>query len=417
MADPSLGLIGLSYRAAPVEIRESLTLLPQRKLEFFDAARISFDGLAVLSTCNRVEFYGHANGSEQATDALYTLLQRSFDLSAAESCLYWKQSQEVPRHLMRVACGLDSMVMGESQILGQVQDCLLDSEAASLASPALTTVFQAAIKTGRRARTETALGKFPVSVVSVAIERILLEAGPLDNLHVAVIGTGEMGSLAGKILRKKTIRQLTFVNRNRERAEALAVAACAQAVPMEELREAVSAADVVISATDAPHIILGPEHITSRENRPLLLVDLAVPRDIDPFLNELPKVTLLDIDHLKNGVAQSKTARQAEVPRVERIIEKELDILDQHLQMLNVEPIITDLRRKAESIRQTELARTLNELGPLEARTVEKLEHFSNTLVKKLLHDPTLHLRHGCSGLDPDTVRQLFGLKESASTK
>ncbi len=417
MADPSLGLIGLSYRAAPVEIRESLTLLPQRKLEFFDTARTSFDGLALLSTCNRVEFYGHANGSEQATDALYTLLQRSFDLSAAESCLYWKQSQEVSRHLMRVACGLDSMVMGESQILGQVQDCLLDSEAASLASPALTTVFQAAIKTGRRARTETALGKLPVSVASVAIERILLEAGPLDNLHVAVIGTGEMGSLAGKILRKKTIRQLTFVNRNHERAKALAVAACAQAVPMEELREAVSDADVVISATDAPHIILGPEHITSRENRPLLLVDLAVPRDIDPFLNELPKVTLLDIDHLKNGIARSKTARLAEVPQVEKIIEKELDILDQRLQMLNVEPIITDLRRKAESIRQTELVRMLNELGPLEAQTVEKLEHFSNTLVKKLLHDPTLHLRYGSTELDPGTVRQLFGLKESPSTK
>lgn len=415
MADPSLGLIGLSYKAAPVDIRESLTLLPQQKLDFFDAARASFDGLAVLSTCNRVEFYGHVSGSEPATDALQSLLCRSFDFSTAESYLYSKQTTDVVRHLMRVACGLDSMVLGESQILGQVHDCLQSSEAASLASPELTTVFKAAIKTGKRARSETALGKFPISVASVAIDRILLEAGPLDDLHVAVIGTGEMGSLAAKVLRKKTIGKLTFVNRYPDRTKELVVDSCAQAVPIEELREAVSNADVVISATGAPHIILGPEHITPRKSRPLLLVDLAVPRDIDPFLNELPNVTLLDIDHLKNGIARSKAARQAEVPQVEKIIEKELGILDQRLQMLKIEPVITALRKKAETIRQSEFSQTLEELGPLDTQVVEKLEYFSNALVKKLLHDPTLQLRHGNPELDPHTIRQLFGLQESTS--
>ncbi len=417
MADPSLGLIGLSYKAAPVEIRESLALLPQQKLDFFDAARASFDGLAVLSTCNRVEFYGHVHGSELATDALQSLLRRSFDFSTAEPYLYSKRTTDAVRHLMRVACGLDSMVLGESQILGQVYDCLQSSKAASLASPELTTLFKAAIKTGKRARSETALGKFPISVASVAIDRILLEAGPLDDLHVAVIGAGEMGSLAGKILQKKAIAQLTFVNRYPDRTKELAVDSCAQAVPIEELREAVSSADVVISATGAPHIILGPEHITPRKSRPLLLVDLAVPRDIDPFLNELPNVTLLDIDHLKHGIAKSKAARQAEVPQVEKIIEKELDILDQRLQMLKIEPVITALRKKAEAIRQTEFSQTLEELGPLDAQMVEKLEYFSNALVKKLLHDPTLRLRHGNPELDPHIIRQLFGLQEPTSNQ
>ncbi len=414
MADSSLGLIGLSYKAAPIEIRESLTLLPQQKLDFFDEARASFDGFAVLSTCNRVEFYGHVRGSESATDALDSLLRGSLDVSIAEPYLYSKQTSDAVRHLMRVACGLDSMVLGESQILGQVHDCLQTSETASLASPQLTTVFRAAIKTGKRVRTETALGKFPTSIASVAIDHILAEAGSLDDLHVAVIGSGKMGRLAGKTLQKKKIRKLTFVNRNPERTQELNFASCAQAVPMDELRETVASADVVISATAAPHIILGPEHISLRKIRPLLLVDLAVPRDIDPFLNELPNVTLLDLDHLKYKIAKSKAARKAEIPQVEEIIENELSILDQRLQMLKIEPVITALRKKAETIRESEFSQTLEELGPLDAHVVEKLEYFSNTLVKKLLHDPTLQLRHGHPELDPHIVRQLFGLKESS---
>ncbi len=418
MANQSLGLIGLSYKAAPVEIRERVVLLPQQQLSFYDKARNSLDGLAILSTCNRVEFYGHVDDRPAgAMDALGDLLKYSFDLAPAQPYLYYRQSSDVSRHLMRVACGLDSMILGESQILGQVHDCLLSSESASFASMELQTVFKAAVKAGKRARKGTDLGKFPVSIASVAIEHILLKAGPLQNLHVAVIGSGEMGSLAGKILQKRSIARLTFVNRNHERARALAVDACAHAVPIEDLRDAVSRADVVISATDAPHIILSPEHIAQRKNRPLLLVDLAVPRDIDPFLGELPNVTLLDIDHLKNDIAQSKAARQAEVPQVEKIIETELSLLEQRLTTLKIEPVITDLRHRAESIRQTELSRTLESIGPLDPEVVTKLENFSNSLVKKLLHDPTLNLRQGIPELPPDTVRRLFGIQDAASGK
>lgn len=410
-----MGLIGLNYKVAPVEIREKLTLLPKQQPQFFDEAGSSLDGLVVLSTCNRVEFYGHSHEQGQATKRLQSLLHRTFDLTPVQSYLYQKQAQEVPHHLMRVACGLDSMILGESQILGQVQSSLFSAESASLASSELKTMFQAAVKAGRRARTETALGKFPVSIASVAIDRIFDEVGSLNDLHVAVLGTGEMGSIAGKILRKKETAQLTFINRNYERAKALAVDACAQAVPIEDLRKAISQADVVISATDAPHIILGMEHIYPRINRPLLLVDLAVPRDIDPFLNELPNVTLLDIDHLKTDITQSKAAREAEIPRVEKIIQTELDLLDQRLQTLEIEPVITDLRQKAESIRQAELSRILKEFGPMGAQMTNQLDYFSNTLINKLLHEPTLRLRHGTSELDPASIRKLFGLDESAS--
>lgn len=417
MLDQSLGLVGLSYKTAPVKIRESFAPLPEQRLKFFAEARTSLDGFAILSTCNRIEFYGHRYGSGHASRALESLLHDRFNLELAEPYLYCKQSHDVSRHLMRVACGLDSMVLGESQILGQVSDCLLSSETASCVSPELSTVFRAAIQAGRRAHGETALGRFPVSIASVAIEHILLEAGSLHNLHVAVIGTGEMGRLVGKILQKKEIAQLTFVNRSYAHAKKMAVDACAQAVPMEELREAVSRADVVISATEAPHIILGPEHIAYRANRPLFLVDLAVPRDIDPFLNELPGVRLLDIDHLKHDVAQSKAAREAEVPEVEKIIENELSILDRRLQMLSMEPVIAALRQKAETIRRAELSRTLEVLGPVEDQIVERMEYFSNALVKKLLHEPTLHLRHGNTELPPQTVRNLFGLPEPSADK
>ena len=152
-------------------------------------------------------------------------------------------------------------------------------------------------------------------------------------------------------------------------------------------------------------------------NRPLLLVDLAVPRDIDPFLNELSNVRLLDIDHLNHDIAQSKAAREAEVPQVEKIIENEMDMLNQRIQMLSMEPVIAILRQKAETIRQMELARTLEELGPVEDQIVERMEYFSNALVKKLLHEPTRHLRHGNTELDPQTVRNLFGLQEPVNDK
>jgi len=417
MIDQSLGLIGLSYKTASVQIRENLIVARKQKSVLFDDARVTLDGLAILSTCNRIEFYGHAKGSGCATESLQSLLSDSFDLSAVQPYLYYKQTEDVSRHLMRVACGLDSMVLGESQILGQVHESLLSSEAASLISPELRIVFKAAVKAGKRVHKETDLGKLPVSVASVAIERIRQEAGRLRDLHVAVIGAGEMGNLVGKILQKKSVAHLTFVNRNIERARAFVVDACVQAVPLEELRESVSHADVVISATDSPHMILGPEHILPRRGRPLLLVDLAVPRDIDPFLNELTDVTLLDIDHLKNDVAHSKTAREAEVPQVEQIIEKELDLLTRRLQTLNTEPIITALRQKAESIRQNELSRMIEKIGPMDDSVVERLEFFSNNLVKKILHEPTLHLRHGHTDLDPHTVRRLFGLQEPASNK
>jgi len=416
MIDQSLGFIGLHYKVAPVAIREGLTPLPKHKQNFFAEAKESLDGLVVLSTCNRVEFYGHARSNCSATDQLHSLLNQSFDISIAEGYFQKKQAQKVPQHLMRVACGIDSMVLGESQILGQVQESLRYSESASLISPELRTIFKAAVKAGKRARKDTDLGKYSVSIASAAIERIFAELGSLQDLHVIVIGTGKMGQLSGKILQKKATAQLTFVNRNHQRAQAMAVDACAQAVPIEELREVISDADVVISATDAPHIILGPEHIVSRNQRPLLLVDLAVPRDIDPFLAELTDVKLLSIDDLSHDIAQSRAARQAEVPSVETIIENELDVLNQRLQMLSSEPLITALRQKAEGIRQTEFERILEELGPLHPDMIQKLETFSYSLVKKLLHEPTLHLRHGDHTITPQHIEHLFGLSETTST-
>ncbi len=417
MVDHSLGLIGLHYKAAPVAIREQITPLPKQKLNFFAEARASLDGLVVLSTCNRVEFYGHAQGHVRATDQLYSLLDQSFDIAVANRYFHIKQAQDVPHHLMRVACGIDSMVLGESQILGQVQDSLQYSESASLISPELSTIFKAAIKAGKRARKDTDLGKFSVSIASLAIDRILDQLGSLHDLHVVVIGSGKMGQLSGKILQKKTTAKLTFVNRNHQRAQELAVDACAQAVPIEDLRDAISGADVVISATDAPHIILGPEHITSRNARPLLLVDLAVPRDIDPFLAELNDVSLMGIDHLNHDIAQSRAARLSEVPSVESIIEKELELLDQRLEMLSVEPLITALRQKAESIRQIEFNRILEELGPLHPDMTQKIESFSNALVNKILHEPTLNLRHGNHEVTPHLVEHLFGLSDVALKK
>ena len=418
MTQESFGLVGLSYKAASVSVREQLSLSSCALTSLRQDACDTLSGFAVLSTCNRVEFYAHGEAQQQTVvETLRTLLSRTVSLERFKPYLYEKTGEDTARHLARVAAGLDSMVLGESQILGQVGRCLQVSKAHGLASPLLTGVFQTALRAGKRVRQETALGRKPVSIASVAVNCIRRKVGPLHSQHIVILGLGEIGILVVKILQKEKVGQLTFVNRSAERAEALAENTCAQAVPMAELRAAIEQADIVVSATNAPHLVIEPEHIQSRGDRALLLIDLAVPRDIDIHVAALPNVVVMNVDDLRAGVEASFTQRRAQVPYAHAIIEEELDKLKRDLKAMAIEPVIVGLRRKAESIRQGELARALHELGPLSPEDTRQLEYFSHSLVNKLLHEPTRQLRHnmamnGEAERASGFVRKLFALTE-----
>ena len=302
MTDPSFGLIGLSHKQAPVAVRERLSLLGPDAAHLMQRARSVLCGFATLATCNRVEFYGHAMDEANVCQVLKKLVGEVLDMDRMGPYMYELSGADAGRHLARVASGLDSMVLGESQILGQVAASLRTAETNAFASPLLVATFQTATRAGKRARQETALGRKPVSVASVAVDCMRQQAGPLAKRNVVVLGLGEMGGLVAKLLSRDKPRQLVFVNRNPEKAAKLATQACASAVPLDELREAIAQADILVSTTDAPHLVIEPTHIEPRTERPLLLIDLAVPRDVDPLVAEMPHVRLMDVDDLRVGV-------------------------------------------------------------------------------------------------------------------
>ena len=417
MKQPSFGLIGLSYREAPVSVREQLSLDADALSRLEADVRGLLIGLAVVKTCNRVEFYGESQTDEPAVASLRAALSGIVPLTAFESYLYEAEGMDAAHHLARVAAGLDSMVLGEPQILGQVGEALQRSEMCNLAGEVLGKVFQSVLTTGKRARQETALGRRPVSVASVAVDHIRRVTGPLHGCHVAILGLGETGQLVAKILNGDSIGQLTFINRDPRRAQELALQACAQAVPLEELRQTIRVVDVLVCATNAPHTVIEPAHIGPRDRHPLLLIDLAVPRDVDPEVATLADVTLINVDALRQGVDVSLSERRTQVPYVEAIVEEEMTLLGARLKSMAVEPVIGDVRRKAEAIRQAELQRLMQELEPISPELARKLDYFSHSLINKLLHEPTRQLRHhvaqnGDAEHAAGLIRDLFAVAE-----
>ena len=417
MTQPSFGLIGLNYRSASVSIREQLSLDKDALSALAANASGELGGLAVLDTCNRVEFYGESLTSAPVLDSMRSLLSKVVPLEKYDAYVYELEGMEAARHLAQVAAGLDSMVLGEPQILGQVGHALQWSETHDLAGSVLNAVFHSALTIGKRARQETTLGRRPVSVASVAVDRMRREASPLDQRHVAILGLGETGQLIAKILGKETLHQLTFINRDMARVQELADEACAQAVSVEALRETIKTTDVLVCATNAPHTVIEPAHIESRHDRPLLLIDLAVPRDVDPDVALLPNVQLINVDALRTGVDASLSERRSQVPQVETILEEELSLLKGHLKTMAIEPLIGAIRQKAENLRQAELNRLIQELEPISPEQASKLHYFSCALINKLLHEPTRQLRHhvahnGDVEQTAGLVRNLFAVTE-----
>jgi glutamyl-tRNA reductase len=349
--------VGVNYRTAPVEYREQLAsdlpVLCERVCARVHAAAKgdgeSIRELAWLSTCNRVELYALV-GENGDTAPLVAVLAAAggLDPSDVAGHTYRHCGYEAVRHLCRVASGLDSMVLGEPQILGQVAQALEDARSRRTVGPVVNRVFRRAVRTGRRARSETSIGRNPATMSSVAVALAGSIVGALRDRRVLVIGLGEMGSVTVKALRSRQVREIAVANRTRARAEEASARWGYRAYPMDELAAALEWADVVISTTRCPHLIVDAavvgNVVARRDGRPLVFVDIAVPRDIDPAVRELPGVHLFDADDLSGNLDDGLAARRNEIPRVEGIVAEEIASFETELRELEVEPPIEQMQ-------------------------------------------------------------------------
>ncbi len=405
----SVVLVGISHHRAPVELRERAALEPQRAGEL--AQRLAGEqGEAVcLSTCNRTELYlGHESAEEAEQKAEAALLALEVELGPA---LYRLRDEAAALHLFRVAAGLDSMVPGEGEILGQVRV----AHEVGAAGPLLDRLFRQALHAGRKARTQTAIGESPASVSSAAAALAEQVFGDLRGRAIGVVGAGKVGELAVRSLVSRGTTIAFVANRTAERAGKLAERFGADALALEELAAALPRADVVLSSTSAPGWILTRDQVEgalpARKGRPLFFIDLAVPRDLDPAIHELDGCYLYDIDDLEAVVAETLAGRRREAERAEMIVAAEADRFREWQASLDVVPAIASLRAKAEEIRAAELQRA--KLNDAERRAAESV---TAAVLNKLLHLPTIRMKQAAAAADgviyADAVRHLFGLED-----
>ncbi len=419
-------VMGLNYRTAPIEIREKLTLsgcalqsaLEELKRLLLAQTQGVYEAV-ILSTCNRLEVIVSTPHVEDAIALVEQFLSRvsHADLSPH---LYSHVGDEASRHLMRVACGLDSMILGESEILGQVTGAFEDARSAGTIGTVLSRLFAHAIHTGKRARTETPISRYTTSVSHVAARRVMEKLNPLQPAKLLIVGVGKMAMLAAQALKRFDMTDLMFLNRTFERADWLATDFGGQAVHWLQLREALVWADAIICATGAPQPVITRHDLESvldrRQGRPLVIMDIAVPRDVESTIRELPGVQYDDIDDLQSVVDANIELRRAAIPQVEAVIEQEIERFTDWIRSRQVVPVIKQLREQAQIIADEELTHTLSRLPDADERTRQLITLMAHRLVNRLMHEPTSRLREqaaqGKGDLYADAVRELFALND-----
>jgi glutamyl-tRNA reductase len=405
----SVVLVGISHHQAPVELRERAALDPERARDL--AQRLAGErGEAVcLSTCNRTELYLAEDADDEAErKAEAALLALEEELGPS---LYRLRDEAAALHLFRVAAGLDSMVPGEGEILGQVRT----AHELGATGPILDRLFRDALHAGKKARTETAIGESPASVSSAAAALAEQVFEELTGRSVLVIGAGEAGELAIKSLVARGAKIAFVANRTRERAEGLTRQYGGEPLSLDEVADRLERVDVVLSSTSAPDWTLTRHDVErmlhARKGRPLFLIDLAVPRDLDPSIHELDGCYLYDIDDLEAVVAETLAGRRREAERAETIVASEAERFREWQASLDVVPAIASLRARAEEIREAELERA--KLSGAERRAAESV---TAAVLNKLLHLPTIRMKQAAAAADgviyADAVRHLFGLED-----
>jgi glutamyl-tRNA reductase len=381
---------------------------------------------ATLQTCYRVELYARlTSGVEDARDELVDALSTAHGVprELLLDHLYVHAGEDVARHLCRVAAGLDSLVLGEAEILGQVGEAYDAGREAGTVGPGLALLFRTAISAGRRARAETAIGANPATASSMALALAEGALGDMREKRLLVVGAGRIGLQTLKAAEGRGITRICVANRTIERAAEVARRFGATAHGLEAIANALADADVVVTATSSESPVVDARVVrtamTGRSDRPLVVVDLAVPADVERDAGDVPGVRLFDVDDLRAGLDDAMASRIREVPRVEAVVEEEVESFGRRYRELEVEPLLSELRRQAESIRERELERALSDLGDVDPVVAARMDYLTRTLVKRLLHDPTVRAREraGAGNADEvaDAVRDLFGISQPSS--
>jgi glutamyl-tRNA reductase len=415
-----LVLVGISHRTAPVELRERIDFQARgldvslRAL----ATRGSVREAVVLSTCNRAELYGVTDEVDQGRSAFVDFIAdfHNVDRQSLQPHVYQIADLDVARHLFRVAAGLDSLVVGEPQILGQVKEAHSVAGATHVVGPFLNRLFHSSFAVGKRVRSETGLGSGAVSVSFAAVSLAKKIFGDLKGRTVLVVGAGEMGKLTALHMKSQGVHQVTIVSRTMAHAARTAEAiGGASAAPWEELDTLMSGADIVITATGAVSPILTKAHIESvmrpRRNRPLFLIDIAMPRDVEPAAGEIEQVFLYNIDDLQATVRENLARRASEVARAEAIVGEEVDRFGMWLRSRGAIPTVVALRQRFDAVRRSEVERLAATL-PSDVR--DRVEDITRLVVEKLLLTPTEQLKtlHDAEtiGAYSEALTRLFGL-------
>lgn len=398
----TLALIGLNHKTATLALREKLAIGRDELMETTQAlaAMAGVRECMIVSTCNRVEMLAELENSEvRLTD----FVAQHFGIAPEEILphLYEFRDQEAVRHLFRLAASLDSMVVGEAQILGQVKDAFQTARAAGTVAHELEHLLQSAFAAAKKVRSATGIGANSVSIASVAVDLARKIFGSLEGRTVFLIGAGKMSELAARHLIQHGVREILVTNRTQERAlhmaEEIQGGVQPRVIPFAKLYEAASEADIVISSTGAPHQIFSVEHgksfLRQRRNRPMFFIDIAVPRDVDPAMNALDGIFVYDIDDLQQVAEAHLKERSREAGNAEALIEEEVEHFEQKQRAISAAPAITALQQRAEEMRRGELDRLHARLSSLSPEQREAVEMLTRGLVNKFLHPPMQALK------------------------
>ncbi len=424
----SLLLLGVNHKTAPIELREKVAFARE---QLADTARSLLEVAGVreamiLSTCNRVEMLAVVDSIE-VDIAAFLERNRSIDRQSLRPHLYQYRDAEAVRHLFRVAASLDSMVVGEPQILGQVKEAYSIAREAGTVSTQLDPLLQSAFAAAKKVRSETEIGSSSVSIASVAVDLAKRIFGSLQGKAVFLVGAGKMSELAARHLIQHGAGTILVTNRTQPRAVEMAShflgATSPRVIPWTEMRQAASQADIIITSTGAPEPIFRPADgqafLHRRKNRPMFFIDIAVPRDVDPELNRLEGIFLYDIDDLQSVASSHLAERSREAADAESVITQEVDRYSRKLLTLNVTPLIATLQRQAEEQRQAELRRAQQRMGDLSSNQLSAMESFSRSLMNKFLHPPMQALklaarRGDLAGIE--AIRESYGLPDPISS-
>jgi glutamyl-tRNA reductase len=417
-------VIGLNHKTAPIEIRERLAF-PEEVIEKALCQIKSLPSLKenmILSTCNRVEIYGAVRETEKAILDLKDFLSRYHDLSlnAFEKSLYLFIGEEAVRHIFRVASSLDSMVVGEPQILGQIKSAYNMAAESKTSGLILHRLLHRSFHVAKRVRTETKIGDRAVSVSFVAVELAKKIFGTLEKKIVLLIGAGEMCELAARYLVSGGVEKVLVTNRTYERAVSLAQEFRGDAIPFEEINQGLRRTDIVISATDSPQFLIFHDQVAKvikdRKQKPIFFIDIADPRDIEPKVGDIENVYLYNIDDLQKVADENIKDREKEAQKAEAIIQDEVIKFVRWYQSLEITPTIVSLRKKFEEIREKELEKTLSLHPNLSDKEKQSLEALTSAIINKILHDPLTLLKQkdeeAMADLYLDALRTLFQLPE-----